>query len=86
MNLFKKPRLLLIALFFLSLSANAQSQSNFIAKSGKLSETELKRWSHLDLVKDSIPGMSVDRVYAELIKNKKGQKVVGGVVDSGGVA
>ena len=83
MNLFKKPRLLLIALFFLSLSANAQSQSNFIAKSGKLSETELKRWSHLDLVKDSIPGMSVDKAYSELLKNKKSTVVIVGIVDSG---
>jgi subtilisin family serine protease len=34
-------------------------------------------------VKDSIPGMSVDRVYAELLKGKKGKKVIVGVVDSG---
>jgi hypothetical protein len=35
-------------------------------------EADLKRWSHLDLIKDTIPGMSVDKAYAELLKNKKG--------------
>lgn len=57
--------------------------TTFQAKKGKLTEDQLKRWSHLDLGKDSIPGMSVDRVYAELLKGKTGKKVIVGVVDSG---
>lgn len=52
-------------------------------KVSPLSDNELKRWSHLDLVKDTIPGMSVDRAYAELIKDKKGTTVIVGVIDSG---
>lgn len=48
-----------------------------------LKETDLERWSHLDLVKDTVPGMSVDKAYAELLKGKKGVKVIVGVVDSG---
>ena len=55
---------------------------NTIKKSA-ISEENLKRWSHLDIVKDTIPGMSVDRAYAELLKGKKGVKVIVGVVDSG---
>lgn len=54
-----------------------------VVKKAPLSENELKRWSHLDLIKDSIPGMSVDKAYAELLHGKKGQKVIVGVVDSG---
>ncbi|MXO03358.1 S8 family peptidase [Flavobacterium sp. HBTb2-11-1] len=54
-----------------------------VVKKAPLSENELKRWSHLDLIKDSIPGMSVDKAYAELLQGKKGQKVIVGVVDSG---
>jgi cell wall-associated protease len=65
------------------LSANAQTATTYTAKKGKLSEPELQRWSHLDLAKDSIPGMSVDKAYAELLKGKKGVKVIVGVVDSG---
>ncbi|WP_343705191.1 S8 family peptidase [Flavobacterium sp.] len=54
-----------------------------VVKKAPVSENELKRWSHLDLIKDSIPGMSVDRAYAELLQGKKGQKVIVGIVDSG---
>lgn len=54
-----------------------------IKKNAPISENDLKRWSHLDLVKDTIPGMSVDKAYAELLKGKKGTKVIVGIVDSG---
>jgi cell wall-associated protease len=54
-----------------------------IVKKAPVSENELKRWSHLDLIKDSIPGMSVDRAYAELLQGKTGKKVIVGIVDSG---
>ena len=49
----------------------------------KLTELEEKNWGHLDLVKDTIPGMAVDKAYAEIIKNKKGTKVIVAVIDSG---
>ena len=54
-----------------------------IVKKAPVTENELKRWSHLDLIKDSIPGMSVDKAYAELLQGKKGVKVIVGIVDSG---
>ena len=54
-----------------------------VQKKAPLKEAELNRWSHLDIVKDTIPGMSVDKAYAELLKNKQGQKVIVGIVDSG---
>jgi len=53
------------------------------AKKGQLKDEALQRWSHLDIAKDSVPGMSVDRAYAEILKGKKGEKVVVGVIDSG---
>ncbi|AUS05178.1 S8 family peptidase [Pseudotamlana carrageenivorans] len=52
-------------------------------KVSELTEAEAHNWGHLDLVKDTIPGMSVDRAYTELIKNKKGKKVIVAVIDSG---
>ncbi|GAB1856202.1 S8 family peptidase [Flavobacteriaceae bacterium MHTCC 0001] len=48
-----------------------------------LTEAEKQNWGHLDLLKDTIPGMSVDKAYAEIIKNKKGKKVIVAVIDSG---
>ncbi|WP_298492724.1 S8 family peptidase [uncultured Algibacter sp.] len=52
-------------------------------KVSELTEAEKHNWGHLDLVKDTIPGMSVDKAYAEVIKNKKGKKVIVAVIDSG---
>jgi cell wall-associated protease len=83
MKIIKLTHLSLIVALTLSLSANAQSTDNLQTKKGKLTEIQLKRWSHLDLAKDSIPGMSVDKAYAELLKGKKGVKVIVGIVDSG---
>lgn len=69
----------LVVIAVLSLSANAQTAT----KKAKLTETQLNRWSHLDLAKDTIPGMSVDKAYAELLQGKKGVPVIVGIVDSG---
>ncbi|MEM1259890.1 MAG: S8 family peptidase [Bacteroidota bacterium] len=49
----------------------------------ELTETEKKSWGHADLLTDTIPGMSVDKAYKEIIGNKKGKTVVVAVVDSG---
>ena len=50
-------------------------------KESNLSDSELESWAHLDLAKDTIPGMSVDKAYREIIKNKKGKTVVVAVID-----
>ena len=54
-----------------------------VKKKAAITESDLKRWSHLDIVTDTIPGMSVDRAYAELLKGKIGVPVIVGIVDSG---
>ncbi len=52
-------------------------------KLADLTETEKQNWGHLDLVSDTIPGMSVDKAYRELIGQKKGSKIIVAVLDSG---
>jgi subtilisin family serine protease len=52
-------------------------------KVSELTEAEKNNWGHLDLVKDTIPGMSVDKAYTDIIKNRKGKKVIVAVIDSG---
>lgn len=52
-------------------------------KVSELSEDQKKTWGHADLVSDTIPGMSVDKAYKEIIKNRSGKTVVVAVVDSG---
>ena len=51
-------------------------------KTSPIKEADLQRWSQLDYVKDTIPGMSVDMAY-EFLKGKKANKIIVGVVDSG---
>jgi hypothetical protein len=46
-------------------------------------EDELKHWSHLDLLSDTIPGMSVDKAYSQIIQDRKGKKVIVAVIDTG---
>ncbi|MGQ2983703.1 S8 family peptidase [Flavobacterium sp.] len=53
-----------------------------VPKKAALTDNQEQRWSHLDLVKDSIPGMSVDRAY-ELLKGKTAKKIIVSVIDSG---
>ena len=52
-------------------------------KNKELTEDELKSWSHADLLTDTIPGMSVNRAYEELIRDQEGETVIVGIVDSG---
>jgi len=52
-------------------------------KVSDLTEAEKHNWGHLDLIKDTIPGMSVDKAYSDIIKNRKGQTVIVAVIDSG---
>ncbi|NVJ88550.1 MAG: S8 family serine peptidase [Flavobacteriaceae bacterium] len=55
---------------------------NTVAKKASLTEDEKNNWQHLDLEKDTIPGMSVNKAY-EFLKGKKGKVVIVGVIDSG---
>ena len=52
-------------------------------KVASLSDEQEKSWKSKDLLKDTIPGMSVDRTYAELLNGKQAQDVIVAVIDSG---
>ncbi|WGD35828.1 S8 family peptidase [Olleya sp. YS] len=65
------------------LSTPIENIDNTPIKESPLTETEAQNWGHLDLVKDTIPGMSVDKAYAEIIKGNKGQQIIVAVIDSG---
>lgn len=52
-------------------------------KKEALVEYEEKFWHLMDLRRDSIAGMSVDRAHDELIKDQKGETVIVAVIDSG---
>lgn len=65
------------------LSTPIENIDNTPIKESPLTEAEKHNWGHLDLIKDTIPGMSVDKAYSEIIKGKKGQKIIVAVIDSG---
>ena len=65
------------------LSTPVENIDNVPLKVSDLTENEKHTWGHLDVIKDTIPGMSVDKAYEEIIKNKKGATVIVAVIDSG---
>lgn len=79
----------LISLFLVSCGSTAilptqvENIDAIPIKVSDLAENELKQWGHMDLLKDTVPGMSVERAYTEILKNKKGKTVIVGVIDSG---
>lgn len=66
----------------------SQSKQTFIkpngivAKKGTMTETEIQSWPHMDIIKDSVPGMSLEKAY-DFLANKKGEKVILAIIDSG---
>ena len=85
------PTYLASALVFIIANCNAQTTTvnknaseinDKFLKTKKLADKDLKRWSHLDLAKDTVPGMSVDKAY-DFLKGKKMTTVIVGIVDSG---
>ena len=52
-------------------------------KTVPLTSDQLETWGAADLLLDTIPGMSVDRAYSEILNTRVGQTVIVGVIDSG---
>ena len=84
------PCLVLTTCSFLALGCTSSSVLTFSSLSGsskqritELSPAESKKWGHLDPMLDTVPGMSVERAYKELIKKRKGQGVLVAIIDSG---
>lgn len=90
MKIFKLSGLAAIAMLTFA-TTNAQvkgatmtvGDTKIVEKKAPLTAEQKNRWSFLDLEKDTVPGMSVDKAYKEFLKDKKGSKVVVGVIDSG---
>ena len=64
------------------LSAPIENIDQVTAKVSDLSKDEEVVWSHLDLVKDSIPGTSLELAYKELVKEDS-KTIIVAVIDSG---
>ena len=83
----KKFFFLFISLLIFSCSSIELTNDYLISSPNTLKlnfeEATKKNWHNLDLERDSVPGMSVERAYQELIKDMKGKKVIVAVIDAG---
>lgn len=48
-----------------------------------LTKAQEKSWGAKDLLKDTIPGMSIEKTYAEILPGKSGVQTIVAVIDSG---
>ena len=53
-----------------------------VAKVGTMTEAEIQAWPHMDIHKDSVPGISLAKAY-EFLNGKTGKTIIVGVIDSG---
>ena len=65
------------------ISTPIENIDNTPTKFNDLTELQKKSWGHLDLVTDTVPGMSLKKAYSEIIKNRRGKTVVVAVIDAG---
>lgn len=79
-------------LFFISLGlyscgsikfTNDYISATSYKKSLETSLSERQNWYNLDISDDSIPGMSVDKAYNELLKGLKADTIIVAVIDTG---
>lgn len=64
-------------------STPIENIDNMPLKAAPLSVQQTKTWTAADLLTDTIPGMSVDKAYAEILNGRKNSKVIVAVIDSG---
>ncbi|WP_420571373.1 S8 family serine peptidase [Kordia sp.] len=48
----------------------------------KISKQDWRNWQHKDIYIDSIPGISLDKAYKELLKDKKGDTIIVALLDN----
>ncbi|MGH1384459.1 S8 family serine peptidase [Kordia sp.] len=53
-----------------------------VPKSNKLTLDDVNVWQHKDIIEDSIPGISLDKAYRELLDTKKGDTIIIAVIDT----
>ena len=88
-QLISMKKIILVLITLLTFSCSSIKFSNdyltSLPNTSKLNFEDVikKNWHNLDLEKDSVPGMSVERAYKELVKDLKAKKVIVAVIDAG---
>lgn len=84
----KIKRYIFFILFIISFGCSTIKTTDYISYNStsiktKLSDKEKINWQHKDIIDDSIPGISLDKAYKELLFDKKGDTVIVAVLDTG---
>jgi cell wall-associated protease len=58
------------------------SHSNNNVKKKVLSDDQLDNWQNKDIVSDTIAGISIDKAYNKIIKDKKGEPILVAILDT----
>ncbi|WP_062055914.1 S8 family peptidase [Aquimarina longa] len=76
--------LIIFLTFFLGYSQKEKSSILIpnTKKNLKLTDQETLNWHHKDIIDDTIPGISLEKAYRELIGSKKGKEVIIAVIDT----
>ena len=74
--------ILLIGCSSLKNSQFILSPDKVFSKKIPLNMDEQKKWQHMDLYQDTIPGISLDKMYQDLLKNNKGVDVIVAIIDT----
>lgn len=64
-----------------SLHAQDSTQTKYLKKK-VFNDDDFKSWYHKDLVEDTIPGISLDKAYRDILYNRKGKEVIVAVIDT----
>lgn len=77
---------LIIALCLVSCSKKKYSRiylpANLLEKKKPLNRKQLKNWSGKDLLLDTVPGISLYRLYDSLLVDKEGKEVIVAILDT----
>jgi cell wall-associated protease len=77
-----KFKIFLFLVAFSSCKSKVLKPVTYLQESKKLKINELKNWQNLDITKDSVPGISLNRFYNENHKTKHLKPIVVAVIDS----
>ncbi len=81
-------KILFVSLLFSLFACKTKTENHFIEltdikiKKIPLTEEEKMNWFSKDIIKDTIPGISLEKAYNEIIKNKQGKEVIIAVIDT----
>ncbi|TPN87974.1 S8 family serine peptidase [Aquimarina algicola] len=78
--------LLLVIIIFTSCKKTEERQfveiDSIIPKAIALSEEQQKNWQYKDIINDTIPGISLNKAYNKIIKNRRGEEIIVAVLDT----